>query len=369
MRFVVFAEDWGRHPSSTQHIFKVIAEQYDVTWFNSVGMRKPKFNLTDIKRVFGKLKLMLSKPSPVSMDKIPVDARNPFVLPWHDRQWVRAFNKQQIAKQIDLTSAEPIVYWISVPTAINMIQLRPQDSLIYYCGDDFSNLAGVDADLIQESERRLIHQAHNIFVVSKVLLDKMPKHKTQMLEHGVDYTLFSELKKRNKQLNQLDNIIGFYGSLSEWLDVELLIKLAKARPQYNLVLIGKADIDISALVALPNVTYIAQMAHHQLASFSQHWQVSLLPFLDNGQIRACNPLKLKEYLAAGKPIVSSYFPAVERYKDTVLIARDEVGFIARVDQAMVISKNPFLDWRTYSRQLVEKHSWQQKAAFVMEQLN
>lgn len=369
MKFVVFAEDWGRHPSSTQHIFKVLAEQYDITWFNSVGMRKPKFNLNDVKRVFGKLKLMLLNNTKKSVEKLPVDTRNPLILPWHDRNWARQFNKYQIAKEIDLSSAEPIVYWISVPTAINMIQLRPQDTLIYYCGDDFTNLAGVDPELIKESELRLIHQAHNIFVVSKVLLDKMPKHKTQMLEHGVDYALFSETKKRNSQLNQLDNIVGFYGSLSEWLDVELLIKLAKARPHYHLVLIGKAHIDISALVTLPNVTYIEQMAHHQLASFSQHWQVSLLPFLFNGQIKACNPLKLKEYLAAGKPVVSSYFPAVERYKDAVLIARDHNGFIARVDHAMVISKNPFLDWRTYSRQLVEKHSWQQKAAFVMEQLN
>ncbi|WP_372765763.1 glycosyltransferase [Pseudoalteromonas sp.] len=368
MKFVVFAEDWGRHPSSTQHIFKVIAEQYQVTWFNSVGMRKPKLNLTDLGRVYSKLKLMLLNKKQLSAEKLLINTRNPLILPWHDRKWVARFNKRQIAKQLDLSSQEPIIYWISVPTAINMIQLRPQDSLIYYCGDDFSNLAGVDPQLIQESEARLIHQAHNIFVVSKVLLDKMPKHKTQLLEHGVDYTLFSQMKKTNSQLNSLNNIIGFYGSLSEWLDLELLIKLAKTRPQYHLLLIGKADIDISALVALPNVTYLAQVAHHQLASFSQHWQVSLLPFIDNGQIRACNPLKLKEYLAAGKPIVSSCFPAVERYKDSVLIARDHMGFIARVDYAMEISKNSSLDWRTYSQQLVKKHSWQQKAAFVIEQL-
>ena len=368
MKFVVFAEDWGRHPSSTQHIFKVIAERYDVTWFNSVGMRKPKINFTDIKRVLGKVKLMMAGNVKAPSDKLPVEARNPLILPWHDNKWATRFNKRQVAKTLDLSSHEPIIYWVSVPTAINMIQLRPQDRLIYYCGDDFSSLAGVDYDLVKVSEERLIHMAHNIYVVSKVLLDKMPKHKTQMLEHGVDYDLFSDIKKPHSQLHNLSNVIGFYGSISKWLDVDLLIKLAKARPNYHLVLIGKADIDISALVALPNVTYISQIAHHQLASFSQHWQVSLLPFLDNGQIKACNPLKLKEYLAAGKPIVSTHFPAVERYKDMVLIAKDHAGFIARVDHAMVISKNPFLDWRTPSQQHVARHSWQQKAAFVLEQL-
>ena len=116
MRFVVFAEDWGAHPSSTQHIFKVIAKQHSVTWFNSVGMRTPKINFTDIKRVFKKLTLMFSRTK-VEQKQL-VDVRNPIVLPWHDNQWVNRFNKQQISAQLDFDSDEPIIYWISRPQSI-----------------------------------------------------------------------------------------------------------------------------------------------------------------------------------------------------------------------------------------------------------
>jgi glycosyltransferase involved in cell wall biosynthesis len=369
MKFIVFAEDWGRHPSSTQHIFKLIAKQHYVMWFNSVGMRKPSFNWVDVKRLFNKFLLMFTKQQSSDIPTTqPVNIQNPFILPWHDNTLVNRFNKHQVMKYTKGLSDDSIIYWVSVPTAVDMIHVRPQDTLIYYCGDDFESLAGVDHTMIKHCEERLIHKADYIFVASQKLLKKMPTHKTQVLEHGVDYDLFTQCTFRHQIMKKLNNVIGFYGSISTWLDYELLLKIATERPNYQLLLIGKAHVNIDQLIALDNVMHICEVKHSELIHFSQHWQISILPFCDNGQIRACNPLKLKEYLAVGKPIVSTRFPAVESYKDIVFVADDHDGFLARLDYAMYVSQNALFDWQHGSRDCVKKHSWQHKAQYVLEQL-
>ena len=372
MRFVVFAEDWGSHPSSTQHIFTRISKDHDVIWFNSIGMRKPSLNLKDFKRIYQKLSLMLTKKSvaakvPENMVQSGPLVQNPFVLPWHDNTLCSAFNAHKINSLIDVSDPEPIIYWLSVATAINLIKLRPQDRLVYYCGDDFSSLAGVDHSMIESFELSLIEQAHRIFVISDKLMRKMPPHKTQLLEHGVDFNLFNDPQNKAKELEQKTNVVGFYGSISSWLDIELLSYCIQERPQYEFVLVGNAQVDISELTQFDNVTHIEAVDHKLLPCFSQHWQASILPFKNNGQIQACDPLKLKEYLASGVPIVSTDFPAVRRFQDAVLITNSAEGFLNRLDIAMSIHQAPSLAWKEHSSELVKRHSWDHKAKFVLNE--
>jgi len=371
MRFIVFGEDWAAHPSSTQHLIKEISQDHEVSWVNSVGMRTPKFSLKDIKRVYQKFLSFFTKRSqPDNCNEFTV--YNARVLPWHQFPWVNKLNKFQISKTISVLNTEsdesPIVYWISVPTAISMINIRAQDKVIYYCGDDFSGLDGVDYDLVAPFEKQLIKKADMIYVVSDTLKQKMPKNKTFLLRHGVDFNLFNKPANIDESLQKHRPTLGFYGSLSNWLDLDLLKQLAQARPEYDLLLIGKSKVNLDALLAFENVTHIEAIAHNQLPKFSQHWQVALLPFVDNAQIRACDPLKLKEYLAAGAPIVATNFPAVDKYKETILIASDVQGFIQRVDWAVNLSRSSGLIWRQNSSEQVKQDSWQKKAHHVLNQL-
>lgn len=375
MKFIVFGEDWQSHPSSTQHLFKQLAKQHQVIWINSIGMRKPTFRLIDVKRVFNKLKsLFLSKrssPNAKTTDhslNLDLTAHTLAVLPWHDNLIVRLYNKWIFNKK-GFIGDEPIVYWLSVPTAISLISPREQDKVIYYCGDDFSALAGVDHKMVAPFESELIKKADTIYVVSERLANKMPKSKVKMLSHGVDLALFTTQTAKARELEQISKpIIGFYGSLNAWLDKALLLTLAKERPEYQLVLIGHLIEDFSELLKLDNVTHIKAVEHHRLASFSQHWQVSILPFVDNEQIRSCDPLKLKEYIATGTPIVTTRFAAVNPYRETILIADTHQGFIDRIDYAVSLSKSQNLNWRTNQSQQANNHSWQAKATLVCKQL-
>ena len=375
MKFIVFGEDWQSHPSSTQHLFKQLAKQHQVIWINSIGMRKPTFRLIDVKRVFNKLKsLFLSKrtgsnaKTTNTSQNINLTAHTLAVLPWHDNVIVRLFNKW-IFNRKGFIDDEPIVYWLSVPTAISLISPRERDKVIYYCGDDFSALAGVDHKMVAPFESDLIEKADTIYVVSEFLANKMPRSKVKMLSHGVDLELFTTQTTKAVELEQINKpIIGFYGSLNAWLDKALLLRLAKDRPEYQLVLIGHLVEDFSDLLKLDNVTHIPAVEHDRLASFSQHWQVSILPFVDNEQIRACDPLKLKEYIATGTPIVTTRFAAVNPYQETILIADNHQGFIERLDYAVSLSKSNNLNWRANQSQQASDHSWQAKAKLVCKQL-
>lgn len=329
---VMFAEDWGAHPSSSQHLARELSKYHDITWVNSIGLRAPDFSMADISRLFSKLKALVK----VSRSKVSVsksdefiwqpEVVNPLALPFHGQGWVRWLNQKLLKNKLshvfktkhsaDLIIEKPIL-WISLPSAESLLGQINECFSIYYCGDDFTSLEGVDHDVMGRLESELIKKVDLILVASEQLAKKFPKEKTIFIPHGVADYFFEQPKNRPKDLPEGKPIAGFYGSISGWLDQALMTHAARMMPHWNFVFIGPKRCATDQLDALPNVYFLGEKAHKDLPSYVNYWQVSLLPFKDNAQIRACNPLKLREYLAIGKPIVTTYFPALKPYKEWV----------------------------------------------------
>ncbi len=322
---IVFGEDWGAHPSSTQHIIKHLIPNHNIVWMNSLGLRRPKVNLRDFKRAYHKLKHMLHKkknnghiretPSPYIV--------HPNAISWPGNPLAARLNKYMLGKQVEDIIArhkfEMPILWASMPSAIDAIDNYPNHKVVYYCGDDFRALAGVDHAPVERMEERLAQRADLIIVSSETLQNRFPADKTILIEHGVDYELFSNDVARADDLPDHPHIAGFYGSIHSWIDLSFIVQAAQACPEWLFIFIGNVHIDISPLKSLKNVKFLGSRSHQDLPKYSQHWQVSMLPFKDCEQIRSCNPLKLKEYLSAGKPVVSTKFPALLPYKDNVHI--------------------------------------------------
>ena len=331
---IVFGEDWGRHPSSTQHLVRRLMVDRDVVWVNSMGMRRPRIG--DAARVFKKLKAMAVPAGgrDLSASDRPPAVLSPKAISWPGSSLAGRVNRWSVGRQIRQRMAqlqiERPIFWTSLPTAVDVVGELGEVAVVYYAGDDFSALAGVDHEPVARMEERLISRADLVLAASPQIAARFPSKKAVVVPHGVDHSLFSsptapadEIVTRNGK-----PIAGFYGSLDEWFDTELVTKLAGRMPDWHFMLIGKVKTDLSSLGALPNVEILGPRAHSNLPRYAQHWQASLLPFRDTAQIRACNPLKLREYLAAGRPVISTRYPAAETYHDVVNLADGCAGFEA-----------------------------------------
>lgn len=356
---VVFGEDWGRHPSSTQHLIGRLGKSREILWINSMGLRRPRVNKSDLKRIVQKLigsksskadqpvTHALPKPHIFEPRNIPLPG-NP-IARWYNRIILSA----QIRKACKAHQIRRPILWISLPVAVDLVGHLDEFVVVYYCGDDFGGLAGVDHAPVLKLESELVAAADLVLAASENLARKFPIDKTRVLAHGVDFDLFSTAAKRASDLPEGKPIAGFYGSISDWVDVALLAALAKKRPDWNFCLVGDIRTDVSALAPCDNVHFLGPKPHHELPRYVQHWQVAMLPFHDNAQIRACNPLKLREYLASGTAVVSTDFPALAPYRDLLTICNDVEMF----SQALDGSRGHNAAAKATQQERVSKESW------------
>lgn len=332
---IVFGEDYGRHPSSTQHLMDRLAENHNIIWCNSIGLRSPRLSWSDIKRVFTKLVSLISREKP--MQRItPFPVVQPFALPFHASPLARRINRillRRCVKKLILTHAlEQPILWASLPSAVDAVS-RDIAKVVYYCGDDFSSLEGVDHAPIAIMEQELIARADSIFVSSELLAQKMPESKTHYVPHGVDIVLFSQATDKPALYHTPKKRACFYGSLAEWVRLDWIAAAAKQLPEWEFILIGNAQTDILPLEAIPNIILTGALPHQELVAYASHADVLMMPFYDTEQIRHCNPLKLREYLAIGTPIVATQFPATIPYAKLINFAHDEAMFIKQCQHA------------------------------------
>lgn len=352
---IVFGEDWGSHPSSTQHLIRHLAKGRRVMWVNSIGLRRPRVSLRDFRRLLHKGSSVFQKQKKEVIEG-PMEVIAPKLLPWPGNRlmtWMGSLSLDRQLGNILLShDFDAPVIWTSLPTAIDYIDKIKRRALIYYCGDDFGALEGVDHKPVLECETRLAEQADLIITVSEKLAAKFPQEKTLLLPHGVDFDLFSTPAKPAKECISNRPIAGFYGSLAEWVDVDLIATTARNMPDWDFMFVGPVKTDITAFEGLENIKLVGPQAHKELPRFVQHWQAALLPFKDNEQIRSCNPLKLREYIASNTPVLTTSYPAMEEYRDVVQVFNSSKELVEKLRQLKPLKQQA---------KRVEKESWTNRA--------
>lgn len=361
---IVFGEDWGAHPSSTQHIVARLAQSRRVLWVNSIGLRRPRLGVRDAGRLVAKARAALA-PSPSAQVERPAGVRvvAPFAVSWPGSRAAAAFNRRvlgaRLRAQIARHGLADYALWTSLPTALPLVGALGERACVYYCGDDFGALAGVDHAPVVAMERDLAARADLIIAASEPLAARFEAQRTLLAPHGVDYELFATPAPRAPELAIDRPTAGFYGSLADWIDVPALAAAARALPHWDFVFVGPVQTNVEGLAGLPNVRLLGPRTHGELPRFSQHWSASLLPFRDTAQIRACNPLKLREYLAAGSPVVSTRFPAMGAYADCITVCEAPADLAQAIESAHAdTSRN---DMR---RARVAAESWDARAHLV-----
>lgn len=237
--------------------------------------------------------------------------------------------------------AAPTV-WFYTPMALKFARDLRAMVRVYDCMDELSAFRAAPREL-QSLERELFERADLVFTGGQSLFEsKRGLHPSvHLFPSSVDVEHFR--KAREKLPDPIDQAgiagprIGFFGVIDERLDLELLERIASECPDCSLVMLGPVvKIDPSSLPKLPNIHYLGQKRYEELPAYLANWQVAIMPFALNESTRFISPTKTLEYLAGGKPVVSTMIrDVVSPYADSGLVeAVGSESFVAAVRRAL-----------------------------------
>jgi hypothetical protein len=217
---LVFSDDWGRHPSSCQHLVRNLLDRYPVLWVNTIGTRAPRFDLQTMKRVtekmrqWGSAKLLNSsnrKQKETAESRVQIHDNlqviNPKMWPWFGSGRDRKLNRWLLAKQLaPLISQlpQPVVGLTTLPITADLPDALPVDRWVYYCVDDFSQWPGLDGDTLRTMDRAMIQRADSLVAVSDTLQKKIADEgrSASLLTHGVDVDFWRTSEDITKEAPQ-----------------------------------------------------------------------------------------------------------------------------------------------------------------------
>jgi len=330
---LVFSDDWGRHVSSCQHLVARLARRHRVLWVNTLGLRAARADRFTAARAGEKFR-QWARPLRQVAERFFV--YSPIMLPLTGGVAGRC-NSRLVAlgvrRAMDRAGLHRPVMLTSVPTAADYLDHLDTRALVYYITDDYRRWPGANAAHVAAQDDRLTRLADLLLPCSDALAVGRPaRTPTELLPHAVDLDHFARVDEPLAAPDELAGVgrprLCFFGLIYEKVDVELLARLARAEPKTHLLLIGPVKTNISALSALPNVHVLGPRPYADLPRYLKCVDVLLLPYVLDEQIRRSAPLKIRECLAVGKPVVAVDVPDLRRYAGLIRLAGDTDGFLA-----------------------------------------
>lgn len=348
--WVCFAgQDWWyhNHGHSDFQLMTRIAKDHTVLFVNSIGMRMPAPGRSPqfMRRLARKARSTLKglrRPLP---DRPRFYVLSPIIVPFYGNALARRLNRVLVRVQVRLVAKllgiRDGVFMVTIPTAWEVIERLPRRALIFNRSDKHSAFGEVDTAYIESLEHRLLTESDSVVYVSHALMQEdheLVGERQYFLDHGVDLDHFTPRGTEDEPAD-LSAIahprIGFFGGIDDYVvDLSLLAATAKRFPDASLVLIGDATCPLDELRALPNVHLLGARPYSTIPAYGSGFDVALMPWLDNDWIAACNPIKLKEYLALGLPVVTTWYPEVARYQHLLSVARGHEEFLDAVEQVL-----------------------------------
>lgn len=256
-----------------------------------------------------------------------------------------------------------VVLWYYTPMALPFSRHLAADAVIYDCMDELSAFAEAPRDL-PVLERELLARADLVFTGGQSLYERKQKlhPATHCFPSSVDVAHFARARRDQETPADVAGIpgpqIGFFGVIDERMDLDLLAEIAARRPEWQLMMIGPtAKIDPAGLPRAANIHYLGRKGYEDLPSYLSGWDVAILPFARNEATRYISPTKTPEYLAAGKPVVSTPIQdVVQPYGEEglVRIADTPADFVAAIDG--LLAEDPTLR-RSRADRFLRTLSW------------
>lgn len=362
---ICFAKDWGGDPTSSNHIMRVLSDGNQVLWVNSIGIRRPGFSGRDLKRLTLKFTRALKGTVRAGRN---IHVFNPLVIPLPDAAPIARLNNLLLSTTLRgacrrLGMTRPII-WSFLPNITGLVGKLQESAVIYHCVDDYAEFSGVNGDFLRRAERQLVTLSDLVFTSSKQLWKERVAYNpnSYFVPHGVDVNHFSRARDPHLTIPEdiagvRHPIVGFFGLLADWVDLDVVGGAARIRPDWSFVLVGRCATDVSMLKGLPNVHLLGQRPYETLPAYCRAFDVGVIPFRMNNLTVKANPLKLREYLAAGLPVVSTPLPEVAKYAELVRMAGDADEFVHEIEQALKERGEGFAQARVAA---MRRESWESR---------
>ncbi len=375
-QLIVFADDWGRHPSSSQHLIRELLPHYPTLWVNTVGTRRPRLTLADMGRAAGILTTWFFKPRRGPTVDLPDGLKviAPKMYPGYRNRLQRRFNAISVINAVhrNLLQGHRTVVLSTLPTTADLIGRMHADRWIYYCVDLYDKWPGVDHDIMTQMDKAQVALADGLIAVSEVIARyiKALGRESVAISHGVDL-LFWQNPAMDSILSEdwpsdARHIALFWGLLDGRMETQWLMRLAKDT-DCKIVLAGPKGATYQSFLADPYCDLLGPVAQRDLPAYAASARVLIMPYVDEPVTQMMQPLKLKEYLATMKPVVVRDLPSTRQWADCCDLASDAESFV-RLVLKRVQTGTPPEQIEARKRRLASE-SWTAKAAQLAELIN
>lgn len=338
--------DWSFRWQPQQYICTEMARLgNEVLFVENTGVRWP--HLRDSGRVLRRLgRLVSTSRVGASSEDGGVRAVPALALPAHPSAIVRQFNRLAVSKQIRRAASRldgrTTIFWIGLPnwTALDVSRSMRPNLRVYYCGEEFAAVPQAHPS-IRDSEQQLLVESDLVFATSRRLkaLCERSGRPVIMAPAGVDLSVFAQAASRRLSrppaLRGLPGrVIGYLGGLNHKVDRTLLEAVVRTFPDDSVVIIGSVEDPRMRPTPAPNLHILGELPYGDVPAYIQYFDVCLIPYVRNEFTDSVCPAKLNDYLAAGRPVVSTALAEVLPFADVVRVADGVDAFVSQVRDAL-----------------------------------
>lgn len=313
---------------------------------------KEAFDVIDVKKMEENIfEITLSGECPFDIYSNKISPKN-----------LKNFNLQ-LGSLINFYKIKNPVFMVHFPgwsELVFSLKRRFGGTIVFDCMDDHSGFSTA-VDEVIEREDFLVRNSDIVFSSSKLLLEKnlLKRNESFLVKNGTEFLHFNKIF-RNGELNNIKNpIIGYYGAINDWFDMEIIRYCAEKKPEWNFVLIGGTDNnnfekDKLILSNLKNVFFLGEKKYSDLPGYIGYFDVCIIPFKLIPLTMATNPVKFYEYISSGKPVVSVDLPELILYKDICYLSKSKEDFLKNIEIAL---KENDIKLKNKRIEVAKENSW------------
>jgi glycosyltransferase involved in cell wall biosynthesis len=394
MRLIVFSDDWGRHPSSCQHLVRHLLGRMPVLWVDTIGMRPVALSGQDLRKVSARIHHWLGPSRGDQRLPSGLTLIAPPMWPGFRTTLQRQLNARLVTRTVNRAlgprlAGERRVVLTTLPITADLVGRLEVDRWLYYCVDDFSAWPGLDNRALEAMEHDQLRRVDAVVAATTGLSRRLADlgRRGNVLTHGVDLAHWSPAQeeptagcsirtpfpsrpdwqatnpgaaKLRERLRGIGRpLVLFWGLVDRRLDLDWCRALVRAlAPGGTLLLVGPLQAPDPALRRLHRVELLGPVPHDALPLLAAQADLLVLPYADLPVTRPMEALKLKEYLATGKPVVARSLPDSRQWADAADLVETAEAFVAAVQQRLR-SGVPLAQLEARKRLATE--SWERKA--------